>query len=266
MGMFSFIEKGLGLRTGATQAAKKAKESGEEYLAQQQAFQDKLMGLYQPSMDTGDAALQNLSDYYSGDQQAYYDQAMSSPAYMNLVSQGEDAIARNQQAFGGFRSGTTGQNLAQNSQNVLQGLVNQNLQGQQYLANYGGDARNAYSNASAGILNQIGGTMGQNAQIGVNQAANKQNLLSGIVNLGVQAGSAAFSDERLKDNVTFNGIENGYNTYSWEWNEKANKLGLYGESKGVIAQEVEKVTPEAIAYDGEYMKVNYELIGVSYGV
>ena len=53
----------------------------------------------------------------------------------NLKSQGENAIARNQQATGGFRSGTTQENLAQNSQNVLQGLVQQNLQGNQYLAN-----------------------------------------------------------------------------------------------------------------------------------
>ena len=143
-------------------------------------------------MQYGNQALGRINDFYGGNQQSAYDQAQSSPAYANMVSQGEDAIARNQQATGGFRSGTTQENLAQNSQNILQGLVQQNMQGNQYLASYGGNSRNAYANSGAGILNQIGGTMGQNAQIGINQAANKQNMLTGLAGGAMSAFGGGF--------------------------------------------------------------------------
>ena len=139
MGIFSKIMSFTGIgnldkltRTGATAAARNAKEQGQNFLGQQQEFRDELRGLYGPSMQYGNQALGRINDFYGGNQQSAYDQAQSSPAYANMVSQGEDAIARNQQATGGFRSGTTQENLAQNSQNIPQGLVQQNMQGNQY--------------------------------------------------------------------------------------------------------------------------------------
>jgi hypothetical protein len=66
------------------------------------------------------------------------------------------------------------------------------------------------------------------------------------------------SDPRLKDDVKLVGQQNGLNVYEWEWNEKANKLGLHGSDRGYMATEV----PEK--YVGShmgYMTVNYNALG-----
>ena len=149
MGMFSFIEKGLGLITGATSAAKAAKKAGEVSLEEQAALKMEMSDIYQPRIGIGGEAFQGLSDFYSGDQQAIIDQAKSSPFMSSLVAAGEGAIARNAQATGGFRSGTTQENLAENSQNVLMGLVSQILQGKQGIAQAGFGAEDALYNCNA---------------------------------------------------------------------------------------------------------------------
>lgn len=173
-----------GLRSGATQAAKKAEAEGQLHLGEQQALRDELKGLYQPQIQAGQKAFTGLADYYSGNQQPIIDQAQSSPFYGSMVSAGENAIARNRQATGGFRSGTTQENLAQNEQSVLQGLVNQQLQGQSNIYNVGAGAQDAYSTAMQNILAGTGATRGEIANIGINQAANKQNMLTGLADLG----------------------------------------------------------------------------------
>ena len=54
---------------------------------------------------------------------------------------------------------------------------------------------------------------------------------------------------------------NEFNKYSWTWNEKANEIGLFGESRGVIAQEVQAVNEDYVMLDKTgYLKVNYEEI------
>jgi hypothetical protein len=71
------------------------------------------------------------------------------------------------------------------------------------------------------------------------------------------------SDIRLKKSISLTGEKIGIlNEYTWEWNDKAILLGLNCfPTKGVIAQEVLGVFPEAIsiAEDG-YLRVDYNLI------
>lgn len=74
----------------------------------------------------------------------------------------------------------------------------------------------------------------------------------------------AFSDRRLKSDIKQVGNIGGHNIYTWNWNKEANKLGLKGSSKGVIAQEVMKSNPDAVTLDNSgYYKVNYSAIGVN---
>ena len=190
MGMFSFIEKGLGLRTGATQAAKAATEAGEVSLADQTALKEEIGSIYNPAITAGNEASQSLSNYYNGDQQAIINQAQSSPFMSSLVNQGESAIARNAQMTGGFRTGTTQENLAQNSQNVLQSLVNETLQGKQALANTGTNAQDAYTVAMQNIVNGTSATRGEIANIGVAQAANSATNIGNIVGAGTKIATA----------------------------------------------------------------------------
>lgn len=254
MGMFSFLDKPF--RTGATQAARDAKAAGNVQLERENAFMGELGGLYNPAMQAGNLAAAGIADYYSGNQQPIINQAMQSPMYSSLLSQGENAIARNAQATGGFRTGSTQQNLAQNSQSVLMNQINQILQGQQYVANTGTDATNAYAQNAGNILGQIGGTSGQIANVDIAKAANRGQLLLGAGQAAAEAYAA--SDIALKSDIKQIGTRNNLNWYTWEWNDKANDIGLYGSSEGYIAQEVEKVRPDLVTTKNGYKAVNYE--------
>jgi hypothetical protein len=70
-----------------------------------------------------------------------------------------------------------------------------------------------------------------------------------------------FSDPALKTNIKSTGSKNGFNTYSWDWNGLANKVGLSGSGVGVMADEVKAIKPEAVTIDRGFMKVNYNMIG-----
>tara|TARA_R110000764_G_scaffold57488_2_gene125135 strand:+ start:8089 stop:8946 length:858 start_codon:yes stop_codon:yes gene_type:complete len=282
MGLFSKIASvaSLGLvggglsekfRTGTTAAGKaadaaaqQANDLGQQTLAQQQQLQTEIGGIYNPTMEAGNQAFGDLASYYQGDQQPIIDQAMQSPFMSSLVSQGENAIARNAQMTGAFRSGTTQENLAQNSQNVLMSLVDQVLQGKQGIANAGFGATDAYSTAAQNIIAGQGATRGQIAGVDIATAAGKQNQAAGkqamYGNLGgslIGAGATAFSDKRLKKNIVKIGEKNDLPWYSWDWNDKALELGLTGSDEGHIAQEVQKVRPELVVERGDYLAINY---------
>jgi len=85
----------------------------------------------------------------------------------------------------------------------------------------------------------------------------RNTILGGAVLFGI------FSDSRLKENITamphseFEEI--GLQSYSWVWSKKAiTQLGIRGTEHGVIAQDVERLYPWAVATSHEgYKKVNY---------
>lgn len=67
------------------------------------------------------------------------------------------------------------------------------------------------------------------------------------------------SDERLKDNITCisnsNNIINSLNGYCFDWNDKSDREG---NSTGLIAQEVQKVLPNAVCErDNGFLAVDY---------
>jgi formylglycine-generating enzyme required for sulfatase activity len=75
-----------------------------------------------------------------------------------------------------------------------------------------------------------------------------------------------WSDLRLKENIAALGSSRfshlGLGEYRWTWAPVAAELyGLHGSSRGVLAQEVALVVPEAIAFDElGYLRVNYKLL------
>ena len=68
-----------------------------------------------------------------------------------------------------------------------------------------------------------------------------------------------FSDIRLKDNIAKVGeLDSGINLYTWEWNEEGKRLAGDTPTFGVLAQEVQKVTPEAVIRGNHgYLMVDY---------
>ena len=252
MGLFSFLDKPF--RTGATQAGKEATRLGEVSLADQTALKEEIGGIYDPRIQAGNQAFQDLSGFYGGDQQTIVDQAKSSPFMSSLVTAGEEGIARNSQMSGGFRTGTTQENFGKNSQNVLMNLVQQILGGKRDIAQSGFGAEDAYTTAMQNIVAGQGATRGQIAGVGINQAAQRGNMLGGLV----QGAATAFaSDEALKTNVIQIGEKNNLPWYSWDWNELAKGIGLTGSDKGHIAQEVQKVRPDLVIKQNGYLAVIY---------
>lgn len=70
------------------------------------------------------------------------------------------------------------------------------------------------------------------------------------------AGAYLMSDERLKEGVSLVGNEKGHNIYEF------NYLGDDTKYRGVMAQEVQKINPEAVIEVDGYLAVNYDAIGL----
>ena len=69
---------------------------------------------------------------------------------------------------------------------------------------------------------------------------------------------ATLSDARLKENVKPVNTLEGIEFVTFDWNELAEKdFGRKGDSFGVIAQQVQKVLPEAVHEKDGYLHVNY---------
>lgn len=214
-----------------------------------------------------EAALKRLGGIYGieggeGTQQELIEMAKASPlfdAIMGGREAGEESILRHAPITGGLRSGDIQSAFydynRQLENEALLKAYNQQLAGLQGLASLP-----SLTPQIAQQTGQIGQTLGQGqiaaAQIG--QASQQQNInnLMGLGQLALAA-ATAFSDSRLKKNITKIGTMNNYNIYSWTWNEKANSFGLFGDSKGVLADEVIKIHPEAVNIEDGYMKVNY---------
>lgn len=82
---------------------------------------------------------------------------------------------------------------------------------------------------------------------------------SQIASAAATGAKFAMSDVRLKNEITFIGkLENGIKIYKWKWNEKGKELAGDQVEFGVLAQEVQKIVPEAVITgpDG-YLMVNY---------
>ena len=86
--------------------------------------------------------------------------------------------------------------------------------------------------------------------------ASKANTMNGLFSLG-SAGLMAFSDRRLKRNIVRVGTGiHGLGIYLWDY--------IWGEhSCGVMADEVEKIMPDAVTvHPSGYKMVNYSMLGV----
>ena len=90
------------------------------------------------------------------------------------------------------------------------------------------------------------------------------NQLMDLLTAGATAAAAYFgsggSDARLKTNIKKIGqLANGLNVYTWDWKPMISKLsGNFSMTKGVMAQEAQRVAPEAVhTADNGYLAVDY---------
>jgi hypothetical protein len=198
----------------------------------------------------------------------------------NLFNQGiqggQFSNAANQQMFANQLSNANLGNAAQQQQ-YNQALTNYNMPLNTLSALRSGaqvqnpsfiNAPQQATTAGADILGAS--QMGYNAQMGGFNAANaaQSNFNSGLMGLGGTLGAAALmapaSDIRMKENIEKVGkMANGLNVYTYEYKPEFRNDPFAGHGKhiGVMAQEVEKLIPEAVITRSDgYKMVNYGVL------
>lgn len=246
----------------AAQTSADAQMAGLDYLKEREALPQQYR----------EGALTELGNIYGlGEDPAASQQFISglkeNPLYQAILGtrqSGERAILRNASATGGLRSGNTNAQLTDYSQQLenkaLLDTYNQQISGLGGLAQLPSMAPQIAS-GMAGVGNTL--AQGQIAAAQAQQVGqqNMVNNLMGLGTLGVGGGwgqGYQASDVRLKDSIEKTGEINGFNVYSWTWNQIAMAVfGLEGDASGVMADEVEAVRPDLIMIVDGYKTVNY---------
>jgi hypothetical protein len=198
------------------------------------------------------------------DPKAQFDFLQNNPLFQMGLDNANRQTQQSAASRGRLSSGDTLQELNQNALLTASPLIQSQKQSIGDLLNFGGGIATNQANTAIGEGSQISnafenqgnitsaGIQSRN-KIQADTTANQQQLAGQIFSM--------FSDPALKTNIKSTGSKNGFNTYSWDWNELANKVGLSGSGVGVMADEVKAIKPEAVTIDRGFMKVNYNMIG-----
>lgn len=234
------------------------------------------MGDYNFSVDASDAARQRAEQ---ATYQSYLDKLQ--PQFANQTSDLQTSLANKGISIGSEAYSRAMSDL-QDSQNAAlnQAAYQATLAGQDAFSNSLSDElRSAgFSNAAqASYINQLLQALqnsysgydiamdkyniqyGADNRIANNRAANAQsaqNFGNNVLNSAISSGiTAAFSDARLKENITAVGkLDNGLTVYLF------NFKGSNVPQIGLIAQEVIKQKPEAVVEDADgYLSVRYDI-------
>jgi len=267
-GLAASIYQGNKAASAARKAAGAQAQSGRESIAFQKESRDLAREDLRPFKEVGQEALPGLSGMVQ-DPNKQLEFVQDNPFFEALAGKATDTLLANQAAKGKVGSGGTAEAL-QNSLLLLgTDLVNQNIGQRQNLANLGLGA----ATGQAGIAQQTGQSVGQTIQgIGNAQAAGivggsnaqQQALQGGLSFLGTMiqppqqggGGSGGTSsllacDVRFKENIKRVGqADNGLPLYMF------NYKGDSTPHINVMAQDVEKVKPEAVVEINNYKFVN----------
>ena len=202
----------------------------------------------------GKGVMQNLGTQTAQMRQQGYQNAqqMAQQDIQNRMAQAQQLAGLGQQSFG-------------YGQQIQSGLAQQG-QAQQALQQAMIDAAKAqyagFQNAPASSLGYVSAALGatpvpMSSTQTTTGGTQRQPGLFDYLTLGATAMS---SDVRLKESIKKIGeLANGIGIYTWKWTKEAIEAGKSNHMlKGVLAQEVRKVLPEAVIVDKDgYMKVNY---------
>lgn len=202
------------------------------------------------------------------DPQAQFDFLQSNPLFQLGLDNANRQTSQIAAARGRLSAGDTLQQLNQNALLTASPLIAQQKQSIGDLLNFGSGIARAQSNTAIGQGSDISNLIQNQGNVQASGIAGRQQISADTAANQRQTAltvAAAFSDPALKTDIVRNGELNGHNLYSWNWNDKAAELGLFGSSSGVMADEVQKSNPEAVTIDESgFMKVNYEMIGVNH--
>jgi len=271
MGFLSQLAGGILPGAGSTidrLTGEKGAEEARRAAALQAEFGEQASGLLDPFQAIGQQGLDQAG--LLTDPQAQFEALQSNPLFQAaqaqnqaVTGQAQDDLFKFAASRGRLSAGDTiqqTQRLGEQSANNLllsaSPLIQQQKQSIGDLLNFGQNTALAQGN----LLTQQGNVLAGGI-IGAENA--KAAGLNNILNVGAQV-AGSFSDPALKSDIKLVGEQNNHNIYTWHWNEKANELGLFGTSRGVMANEVKLKNPEAITNEKGFMKVNYSAIGVKH--
>lgn len=195
---------------------------------------------FSPMLGFAQQGGQNITDFYGGNTTGF-DNYKKNAGFDFLLGRGLEGINSAQAGRRMFNSGATAKSLQEYGSGLTSTFADKYLSGQLGLAGLGSDA--AKNLIGAGTYDKSTGDSLAREETGA---------------FGKMMGTvlAAFSDPRLKKNVMKLGeLSNGLGVYRFRY------LDNSGPFIGVMADEVEKIQPEALGpvVDG-YKTVNYELI------
>jgi hypothetical protein len=225
-----------------------------------QSYSDAMMQQMNPQLERQQSQLNTQlanqgipigSEAYKSAQQDQSDAA--NRARLQAITGGMGVgLQANQQAFG---QQLQNKQLPVNLINALRG--GSQVQGPNYI--------NAPQQATTPGVDFTGAAQ-QQGQFDMNQynqqMASKNAMTSGLMGLG-GAGLMAMSDRRVKENIHQVGrMTNGLNVYEFDYKQAFKDIAGYGRFIGVMADEVEKIIPEAVfIHPTGYKMVNYSMIG-----
>jgi len=229
-----------------------------------QNYADAMMAQMNPQLDRQQNALnQNLANQGI---------PIGSEAYKNAQMDQSSAAnnARLQAITGGMQTG-----LAANNQQFNQDVQNKqlpiNMINQLRNGNQGTNAQwvNPANQATTPGADLSGAAQAQgqyNSNIYNAQTAQRNGNISGLTGLagsGMAMVGNILSDRRTKENITkIDQLENGLNVYEFDYKPEFKDIAGHGRFIGVMAQEVEKIIPEAVLiHPTGYKMVNYSMIG-----
>lgn len=294
-GVVDLITDPFGRESGK-EASQQSQDLGYESLGLQKDWMDYIKGQYEPYSQAGVEALGKQADYLSNIEEwankdaptlgssPSYDDISKTQEFKDINNQAQYSLLNAAEATGGLGSTATGNALGASTSNVLSGLYNQKYgenvdrynsdmtafnskygRGMDYfnslgaISGQGMQGISGLGNTGSGVLSGMTGTLSGLGSNALNAAALQQNATSGLLSAGTGL-LAAFSDVRLKDNIKATGdkTKNGNEIYTWDWNKEAEKLGLKGKGRGVIADKAKDITPNAVHLDKSgYKKVDY---------
>ena len=215
------------------------------------------------SKQLGDTANSIYGQNYANERQAQQQGIALSPTIANQDYTNLSALA----TVGGQRDALGQDQLNEqiNRWNAAQSAPAQNIQNYIGLlngtgGNYGTNTQSTpyYSNGAASSLGSGLGMLGGLGGFGGGGAAAGGGSLIPFAQAFQTAIGLPWSDRRLKKDISLVGEENGYPIYHFRYlNDASNAL-----YRGVMAQDVAKIKPDAIEVFAGYLAVDYDMIGV----
>lgn len=184
---------GMAQADATNKAANTQAQAAQSGINEQQRQFDAIQKLLSPYVQSGTGALSSQNDLLglNGDQaqQQAISGIQSGAQFQALNKTGSDAILSNAAATGGLRGGNVQGALANNSQNILNSLIQQRFSNLGSLSSLGQNAAAGVGNAGQNMANQVAGLYQQQgaAQAGAQLANNPWNAINNGLGNGLGA-------------------------------------------------------------------------------